>query len=361
MLKKLSLAALIAMTSMSVATATPLTEAIKGVDLSGNIKVKFDNSDNDKDESKNKWTVSGDFKFTVPVSEELKVVYKIGAKQEIETKDDGVEEKKTPELKSKLVYLNYSANGLNVVAGKIPVGTSVTDDDAGVGAITTYKVADQLTLAAGWVDHLDVDSIKGNDIYTLAALFNVENMVKGSVWYYHVTNILDHLYTISLDVTPVDFVSLHADYAAGKGEAKGAKTHTYFNVSAGAKFEGASLKVGYAATNDENGAVVLNNDAPISDVLPVKQLKPIANKQDETAIYAKAGYDVADNTNVYLAYATIDDDTANNKDYSEIALGGSYKYTKKMKLSAYYSIKDGKNGAKDDDNNKFGFEAKYSF
>jgi len=91
-------------------------------------------------------------------------------------------------------------------------------------------------------------------------------------------------------------------------------------------------------------------------------LDPIANLTDAKSIYAKAGYDVTDSANVYAAYAAIEQGKdAGDNDYSEIVLGGSYKYTKKMKLSAYYSIKDGKNGAKDDDNNKFGFEAKYSF
>jgi len=361
MLKKLSLAALIAMGSMSVATATPLTEAIKGVNLSGNIKVKFENNDNGKKESKNKWATSGDFKFTVPVNENLKVVYKIGAKHEIKTADDELNDKGNSGVKEKLAYLNYSVNGLDVVVGKIPVGTSVTDDDAGTGIIATYKVVDQLTVAAGWVDAIKTDDWTGNDIYTVGALFNID-MVKGNIWYYQATNLLDSLYTLSVDVKPVDLVTLHADYAAGKVDIKGAETKTYFNISAEGSFEEVSVKAGYASTNDKDGVVVLNDDAPISDVLPTKQKSSIANSTDTTAIYIKGGYKIDSKANVYVAYSTIDQGKdAGNEDFTEIALGGSYKYTKKMKFSAYYSILSGSGDAKEKDNNKLSLEAKYSF
>ncbi|WP_456470740.1 major outer membrane protein, partial [Caminibacter sp.] len=40
MLKKLSLAALVALGSVSVASATPLTDAIKNVDLSGMLRIR---------------------------------------------------------------------------------------------------------------------------------------------------------------------------------------------------------------------------------------------------------------------------------------------------------------------------------
>ena len=78
MLKKLSLATLIAISSISVANATSLSNIIKDVDLSGMIRVRFYN-DSNKTDSNNRWRTSADFKFTVPVNEELKVVYKLGS------------------------------------------------------------------------------------------------------------------------------------------------------------------------------------------------------------------------------------------------------------------------------------------
>jgi hypothetical protein len=280
MLKKLSLAALIAMGSMSVASATPLTEAIKGVDLSGMIRVRFYNFNKKDANDYNRWRTSSDFKFTIPVSEELKVVYKIGVEGNVYSDDDSINGDKTnvdPNPAENLVFLNYSANGVNVIAGKIPVATSVTGkghgEAHGTGAIASFKASDNLTVAGVWVDALvALDKVGNleNDIYAVASLFDVD-MVKGNVWYYHATNAIKNLYTVSADVTPVKGIDVHADYAAGKLDEDGAKTKKYFNVSASYAQDGLSAKLGYAKTSKDEGIVVLDGDAPISAVLPTDQ------------------------------------------------------------------------------------------
>ncbi|ACM92575.1 major outer membrane protein [Nautilia profundicola AmH] len=370
MLKKLSLAALIAMGSMSVASATPLTEAIKGVDLSGMIRVRFYNYAPKDENTVNRWRTSSDFKFTIPVSEELKVVYKLGVEGNVYADDndalDGTNINPNPA--ENLVFLKYSANGVNVIAGKIPVATSVTGsghgEAHGAGAIATFKASDNVTLAGAWINALgSVDQIPdntlGNDIYAVAALFNVD-MVKGNVWYYHATNAIKNLYTVSVDVTPVENVDVHADYAAGKGDEDGAKTKNYFNVSAKYTQDAFCVKVGYAKTDKDDGIVVLDNDSPIAAVLPVEQRYAIANDIDTSAFYAKAGYNVDAKTNVYVAYAGVNDKSEDNADSTEVVVGGSYKYSKKMKFSALYSIFNDKS-ADNEDQNELKVEAKYSF
>jgi hypothetical protein len=400
MLKKLSLAALIAMGSMSVASATPLTEAIKGVDLSGMIRVRFYNYAPKDANTYNRWRTSADFKFTVPVSESLKVVYKLGVEGNVYADDDstaGKTETVNPNPAENLVYLNYSADGVNVIAGKIPVATSVTGsghgEAHGAGAIATYKVSDSLTVAGAWINALtsldfggaldstgnttsdlasvgilssyNADTNKTTasgvmaDIYAVAALFKTD-MVSGNVWYYQATNSVKNLYTASVDVTPVKGIDVHVDYAAGKLNYDGAKTKTYYNVSAAYAQDGASAELGYAKSSKDGDIVVLDADAPISAVIPTEQRYSIANDSDTAAIYAKAGYNVDDKTNVYLAYATIDDKTADNSDSDEYVVGGSYKYTKKMSFSALYSMYNDKS-TKNDDNNELKLEAKYSF
>ncbi len=399
MLKKLSLAALIAMGSMSVASATPLTEAIKGVDLSGMIRVRFYNYNKKDANDYNRWRTSSDFKFTIPVSEELKLVYKIGVEGNVYSDDDSINGDKTnvdPNPGENLVFLKYSANGVNVMAGKIPVATSVTGkghgEARGTGAIATFKASDSLTVAGVWINALksadafdsksgyvtygldgngDVNlsdtkkHVKGvpgkvpNDIYAVAALFNVD-MVKGNVWYYHATNAIKNLYTVSVDITPIKGIDVHADYASGKLDEDNAKTKTYFNVSAKTNVDAFSVLAGYAKTDKDEGVVALDGDSPIANVLPVDQKYAIANLTDTSAIYAKAGYSIDDKTNVYLAYAGINDKTVNDADSAEIVLGGSYKYTKKMKFSALYSMFNDKSTA-NKDVNELKLEAKYSF
>ena len=55
MLKKLSLAALIAMGGVSFATATPLTDAIKNVDFGGYLRLRVYNDDPSNAKATNKY------------------------------------------------------------------------------------------------------------------------------------------------------------------------------------------------------------------------------------------------------------------------------------------------------------------
>jgi len=379
MLKKLSLAALIAMGSMSVASATPLTEAIKGVDLSGMIRVRFYNEDPENGNKFNRWRTSSDFKFTIPVSEELKVVYKLGVEGNAYTDDDQftnvAKTKFDPSPAENLVFLKYANNGLGVILGKIPVATSITGkghgEAHGAGAIATFKASDNLTVAGAWVNAIEmVDAVPGsttvagvvkngvpNDIYVLAAIFNVD-MVSGNVWYYKATDAVDYIWTVSADVKPINGVKLHADYAKGELEADN-DAHTYYNVSASYAANGLSALVGYADSNDKGTLVVLDNDSPVAYVIPTANHYSIANKLDTTALYAKVGYNIDNKTNVYVAYQTQNDKTAADNDLKEYTVGAKYKYNKKLGFHVYYDVADF--DAANADNNEFRFEAKYTF
>ena len=144
MLKKLSLAALIAMGSMSVASATPLTEAIKGVDLSGYLRYRLTRKDNGT-----KKTISHEyksvFKFTIPVNENIKVASKYVAKNKL---DDADTNTKAP-LQNAEMYLTYTQDALSVKAGKMSMKSPLTDaDDYGTGALVSYN-AGSATVAVG--------------------------------------------------------------------------------------------------------------------------------------------------------------------------------------------------------------------
>jgi hypothetical protein len=367
MLKKLSLAALVAMGSMSVASATDLSQAIKGVNLTGMVRVRFYNEATKDANSYNRWRTDADFKFTVPASESVNVVYQLATSGNVYSDDDqltGGTTNPSPAAIENQVYLTYAANGATAMLGKIPVATSVTGkghgEAKGAGAIATYKLpAAPVTLAGAWINALvnaDQVGTLGNDIYAVAALFNTD-MVKGSVWYYKATNLVDHLYTVSADATPVKMVDLHVDYANGKLQSDN-NSHTYYNVSAKGSMAGATVKLGYAHSDDKGTLVTLDNDAPIAAVGTTANNYSIANKLDTTMLYAKVGYNVDTKTNVYLAYATTDDKTTANKDISEYTVGAKYKYTKKLGFGVHYDVASKTNAA---DNNEFRFEAKYKF
>jgi hypothetical protein len=187
-------------------------------------------------------------------------------------------------------------------------------------------------------------------------------MVSGNVWYYHATNAIKSLYTVSLDVKPMDGVKVHGDYAAGKLSENllaNAKTKSYFNVSAAFNASGIDALVGYAKTDKDAGVVELSDDAPIGAVIPTANNYNIANETDMSSIYCKLGYNVDAKTNVYVAYQHANDKTAANDDLDEYTVGAKYKYNKKLGFHAYYDVSNFK--AANEDNNEFRFEAKYKF
>ncbi len=371
MLKKLSLAALVAMGSMSFASATPLTQAIKNVNFGGYLRVRIYNDDPKNGSAANKYRTTALFKFSVPVSEELKFNTAYAFDWSINsagTPMDEVKKSKTgaaPAAGNVKFFLQYSKDGANVIVGKIPVPTPVTATGVGeataAGAIATYKVNDNIVVAAAGLDAMvgtDQVTVGGNNTYAGAIIYK-KDALAAQLWYFNVDNIIDSDIVARADYK-INGIGLHADFATAKLAASGSKTQNYFNVSAAYAQDQLSGKIGYAQTGKNGGTVTLDKDAPIASVLPTEQKTGITNTTDTSAFYAKLGYNVDAKTNVFVAGSFINDDSSANKDYNEYMIGAKYKYTKKMGVYAYYSILDA-SGKASDDNNEARVEFKYTF
>ena len=389
MLKKLSLAALVAMGGMSFASATPLTEAIKNVDLNGMLRIRFYNEDPDGQHGYRRWRTNGIFIFKVPVAENMKFVVRNSVQTNVSVHDDNVASNGPTSaiddnIVNNLLFMAYSNGNLNAIVGKIPVATPVTSADPvtpghGAGIIATYKVNDNLTGAAFFIDALKnpgdntgLGVVIPHNIAGAAAIFNVSS-VKGQVWYFNVNNVEDSLVTVSLDANlPIDYkVGIHVDYANGKLDSDLAKklgvsddAKNYYNVALNANVDAVSVKVGYAYTDKYASPVELSVDAPIGAVIPTANNYNIANLQDTSSVYGKLGYSVDPKTCVYVAaqYQDAGDDSGNeNNDLTEVTIGAKYKMNKKLGFHVYYDIADWDDNAAYNDNNEFRFEAKYTF
>ena len=361
MLKKLSLAALVAMGSMSVASATDLSEAIKGVDLKGALRIRLYNETPDKGDSYRKWRTNAAFIFAVPVTEDLKLVDRISNETKVNGQDGTGATTVNAVVKDNVLFAKYSKNGLTVLAGKIPVATPVTDNDLfgppthGAGALATYKLNDNITLAAAGLDALVAEDYIGttvNNTYAAAAIVNSE-LVDFQVWAFEMDKTINYDYVVTADIKALKGmgVSLHVDYAYADLDGKEYK-QSFKNINVTYKKDAVCAKVGFAA-NGKNGAfVAIDGDAPISSVLPTPQITHLNKDTADKAVYAKVGYNVNPNTNVYATYMQADDAG------KEGAIGAKYAYTKKFSLAAYYSVtsKDDSTGKKETR-----FEALYKF
>ncbi len=406
-LAKLSLAAILAAGTFSVANATSLENAIKGVTLNGMLRVRFYNESPKNGDTYNRWRTNGIFIFGVPVGDNLKIVYRASTQTNVYADDDQLnpgtqwtEEIGPDGINSatfnNLLYLQYSNGPTNVIAGKIPVSTPITSADPvtpgeGAGVIASYNVGNGFTVAGAYVDALEAsetmytsvdgeprtlgdlgatpsDTALGNTIYAVAAMYK-NDMVNAQAWYFHAVNLLKYVYTVQATVTPVAGVTLHGDFATSKLDGGDVNSKTYYNLSAGYAANGFSGMIGYASTDKDVGVISLGDDAPIGCVLPTATITNISNLQDVDAWYGKVGYDVNAKTNVYVAYtninqaATVNDATANN-DSNEYTVGAGYKYNKKLSFATYYDVLNYSASAEANgnvDNNEFRFEAKYIF
>ena len=393
MLKKLSLAALVAMGSMSFASATPLTEAIKNVNLNGFLRLRFYNENYDKNvasKNYNRWRTNAKFVFNIPVAENMSFVWRVSDQTDVRDRaTSNVNPTVDPSLTDNLFFLKYSANGLNAIVGKIPVMTPITSADPqttahGAGAIATYNVGNGLTVAAGYVDAVKnaqaapnegnyVGKVINNDIYTAALIYSNEAFGDAQVWYFNATSLIDYEWVARLNLNLLkDYgVALHVDGAISNLDDKVAAalqgnnsddSHTYYNVSAKYAMDQFCAQLGWAQTNDKVGVATTSVDSPIDAVAPTAQRYGIANLTDAAMLYGKVGYNVDAKTNVYVAAANIHDAAKANS--GEYVVGGSYKFNKKFGVSAYYSVLNYSNDAEkagNVDNNEFRFEAKYTF
>ncbi len=371
-LAKLSLAAIMAVGAFSFANATSLESAIKGVDLSGFVRLRFYNDAYKKSSDQNdtnRWRGSSIFKFTVPVSDTIKVHYDVLAEQNARSNGNQFEGTGVngTTVSNNHIYLAYSDAGLNAIAGRIPVATSITGsgylEAKGSGAIATYGLGNGFTVAGAFVDDLElVDQIgsTGADLFALAGLYN-SNMVNAQVWAYRVTNNLKYDYTVSATVKPVDGLSVKGDYAASKTYDTGANNHNFWDLSATYAANGLSGTVGYADTNKHDGLIVTDWDAPIGNITG-EQRYNIANMTDTDAWYAKLGYQINTQTSVKATYNHINDKTVDNADSDEYVFYANYAYNKKLSFRAYYSVLNYKNDTTDNvDDNELQLQTVYKF
>ncbi len=389
MLKKLSLAALVAMGGMSFASATPLTEAIKNVDLNGMLRIRFYNEDPDGSHSYRRWRTNGIFIFKVPVAENIKFVVRNSVETNVYTHDDnlypaGKSSNVDDNIVNNLLFMAYSKDGFNAILGKIPVATPVTSADPaapghGAGVIASYKVNDNFTGAAFFIDALKnpgdntgLGVVIPHNVAGVAGIFNTD-LVDGQIWYFNVNNVVDSLVTLSLDAyLPIEYkVGVHVDYAMGDLDDDFASANhlskdpkNYFNVALTTNIDEVAAKLGYAYSDKHRGVVEFSVDAPIGAVIPTANNYNIANKTETSSIYGKLGYNVDPKTCVYLAaqYQDAGSKSGNeNNDLTEFTIGAKYKVNKKLGFHAYYDIADWDDKADYNDNNEFRFEAKYTF
>jgi len=384
---KMSLIAAVAVTGMtSTVCAQPLEEAIKGVDVSGMLRYRYE----DKAQSYH----SNDYRLEVNTKAKVNdaVTANVGIFTHARTDNNGadanaVDQDANPSLTVRHANFTVAAAGMNVTAGKQALNTPFTDgtDQQGTGALVVAPLSG-VTLAAGYfmnnsitngADALDAITlfpykedtvnIATNDILVVAAMAKVAD-IDLDAWYASVGEGLAgsttpkglDAYTIGAK-TSIAGVTL--DLRHSNLEVDGATTdNSLTKLVASTKVASANIVAGYVATGKDGGLVAFDNDAATS--FKVFQLTA-NNLKDADAFHIGADMDVMANLNVKASYTSADFKTGTvDTDASELLLAVAYKMGKNFGVTATisdYSVDVANAVDNDDDDMRGRLEVKYTF
>ncbi|RAZ57441.1 OprD family outer membrane porin [Campylobacter hyointestinalis] len=402
-LVKMSLAAIVAAGALSsVASATPLEEAIKNVDVSGFARYRYDNTTTkaaldgdtkvDTSEGQHRFTSYVDFKAALDDNffgilglryDSRDISGDADGRTNVGVNDPGAEEfGQTFNVRQFL--LGYQVGNTTIQAGRQVVGTFFTDDMVGTGLKVLNTDITGLTLAAVAFDDLQNDPDIGtrnlgtfnNNLYGVAAIGSYDP-VSFQVWYAVLQNITD-LYAVELaanfDITEDLSLGAKAQYAGSNidGGIKNNPALTagfnlddadFWAIEATAEGFGIDFSAGYIDFSaDKDKASVISYEDAGSFIKPGEDLLNYTFFNGENKYwFVTAGYSFLEKFRVGVDYVDGKNKTLNNGvvKQNEIVYRASYDYSKKLNFQAWYSSID--RDSNQNDVNHFRFQAKYSF
>ena len=401
MLKKLSLAALVAMGSMSVASAsTDLSDAIKGVSLSGFLRYRYTENQTTYDDKKNNngaeatSTTSHEYKAVVKPTIKIDDKFSVhGAFILINTNktNTGQADSTNNPFDVKAAYLQYKANGATVKAGQQYLITPLSDHDVSTanGVLATYTMSG-VTAVGGYFDGITagkgstdggVDTGFTNNLYVLAAIADIKP-VKLQAWYYSLSDKEDsnanagegsHTYFLEAAAN-VGPAAVKAQYSAQTTANDGHdKKQKFWAVAATGKVDVASVTAAYLDFGKDGSDVKVHSQADgliAAGDIAADLIQQGTFKDGYGAALVASAKISGVKVGVQYVHATSkveDPDNNNNKvtnKYNEYDLDLSYAYNKKLNFSGYYAILKTNDATKADEDttqNKIRFEAKYKF
>ena len=420
-LTKVSLAALVALGAFSsVASATPLEEAIKNVDLSGFARYRYTNDfiKNSNQNSTVKNSGAGhafrmQTAFKAAIDDNFFGVLNL----RYDLTDDSGDKNAAGTDKTNTtgafgvyeMYLGYKVGNTTVTAGKQKLGTFYDNKDiAGTGLKVINTDVSGLTLAAAAFDALEEDdgsddknidtngplvktlttsntfSDSSANIYYLAALGSYDPL-SFKIAIANVSEVAA-LYgaDAGLDFNVNDDVSINgkAQYVHNESDNKNVADANFWAVQAGLKAYGAKFNAGYLDFDAKNKNSDAKNKGKASFVTldgngdlinPTKILNGVMSggrqyynniKGNNDYWFVNAGYDI-DKFGFGAGYTqgkgyswALGKERAKRNEWS---LDASYKYSKKLTFLSWYAAAKDKKDGESFKQDRIRFEAKYSF
>ena len=388
-LVKLSLIAAMATGIMATtASATPLEEAIKDVDVGGMLRVRYTN-DSSKNANENRtgdsnWNFKGELNLKTKIDDNFFAVAGIRYLDTDRSTSLSGKDTRGDGFDLNRAYFGYAVGNTVVQVGRQDVGAFFTDDMYGDGIKILNSDIEGLTLAALWMDALENDGdigaldlgringklVTDHNLYGVAALGNYDP-VSFQIWYASLQDVTDLFaaeLAFSFDVS--DDVNVNAKAQYGRSDFKGkfkdatnqaAADADFYGIELGTELFGADFTAGYVdfSTKKDKVSLVSFEDSG-SFIKPGEELVDYTLFAGENNYwFITAGYTIPD-TSVRIGADYLDgkNKVVDEKTKMKEIVGRlEYAHSDKLKFKTWYShVKEG-----DEKNDRVRFEAKYSF
>lgn len=395
-LVKLSLVAALAAGALATsASAMPLEEAIKGVDVSGMTRIRY--TATNKKEGKEQAKHESDWKFKAVMNVKTTIDDNFFNVVSIryDSKDNGMSHSAADDqykFEANQFFLGATFGNTTIQLGRQTIGAFFTDDMYGDGIKVLNTDVEGLVLAALFMDSLENDDnigslgagrvndklVTDHNLYGVAAIGSYDP-ISFQLWYASLEDVTN-LFALELagDFTVSDDVKLglKGQYAFSDFDGK-FKTAalggnvvddgSFWAIEASSEFFGVDFSAGYIDFSTKENRVSLNSfEDQGSFISPGEELLDYSLYSGKNRYYfITAGYNIPD-SGVRLGVDWVD---GSNKivetktDRSEVVARVDYKYNEKLSFQSWYSHVDEKvKGADSSDKaDKFRFQAKYSF
>ena len=381
----------------SVASATPLEEAIKNVDLSGFARYRYTNT-HKKD------TVAKDVEKGSDADHQFRMITNFKAAIDdnffgvigfrYNTSDNsgdnataGTDKTDTTgKFNVHQFYLGYNIGGTTITAGKQVIGSYFTDDAVGTGIRVVNKDIEGLTLTALAFDAIENEwadgelhekiAAKSYDVGNLyaAGIAGAYDPVNFQLWYASLTNLADLLgadvalnFAITNDVNlgaRLNYVNSTVDTSAKN---LGYNDGNFYAGELSTSLFGLDLAGGYIGWKSQDkkvSAFTFEDQGGLIDV--GEDIFDWTHEEGKGSFFYVTSAYTFDKFTFGLDYVKGNKKIAgtNNdvkKKIQEFVPRFAYQYNKKLAFSSFYALKTEK--VDDDKKNKdiFRFEAKYSF
>lgn len=392
---KISLAALVALGAFStVASATPLEEAIKNVDLSGYARYRYNNvavknANGVKDNTIAHHQFKSEFSFKAALDDNFfgVLTLRYNSNDSSAYNADGRSDTTdtTSPFNVKEFYLGYNVGNTTITAGKQTIGSFFTDDAVGTGVRVENRDITGLTLTAFAFDALEnngesdgaiynnVPGIFNNNLYAVAAIGSYDP-VSFQLWYASLidsVNLIIGDVNFSLNITDDVNIGAQVQYAHAdidNNVGVNFKDTDFYAGELGTKVFGADVAagyIGYKVHDKEKGFVSLEDQGSFIDVGEIKSaLDYTALEGKANFWFLKAGYTFAEKFRVGGDYSNgkVKLASGDKEKYQEYVARLTYDYSAKLQFSSFYAYEINKHQDDSKDKTKqLRFQAKYTF